>query len=242
MAYQKTTWANGQSPAIDAEHLNKIENELSTLDSKVMAVGATTNSVTVSATELRAYLLSLNKMLTDALTINVTGTATDLIWIEGFYGTGSITIQGVAGSTNLNGGVLVLRCAVPVKFDHCNIGPSSDDTSRCARVQSSSGCVWFDECYLNGNGSSRGLDSSYSATVSFEHGGITNQQIAVIAGESAVVSVAIQVAESISNNTYGAYVWWGGIILLAYNTPDLLGGTSNVKNGGIIAKANGTLL
>ena len=25
MAYQKTTWANGQSPAIDAEHLNKIE-------------------------------------------------------------------------------------------------------------------------------------------------------------------------------------------------------------------------
>ena len=25
MAYQKTTWANGQAPAIDAEHLNKIE-------------------------------------------------------------------------------------------------------------------------------------------------------------------------------------------------------------------------
>ena len=25
MAYQKTTWVNGQSPAIDAEHLNKIE-------------------------------------------------------------------------------------------------------------------------------------------------------------------------------------------------------------------------
>lgn len=209
---------------------------------KVSAVSALPRAVTVSAENLKTYMLSLPRMLTEKLTINVTGTTTDLIWIEGFYGPGSIEIAGTASSTNLNGGVLVLNCAVMVKIHHCNIGPSSEGTSRCVRVQNSSGCVFLDECYLNGNGSSRGLDSSYSATVSFEHGGITNQQIAVIAGESAVVSVAIQVAESISNNTYGAYVWWGGIILLAYNTPDLLGGTSNVKNGGIIAKANGTLL
>ena len=31
MAYEKTTWVNGQAPALDAEHLNKIENELETL-------------------------------------------------------------------------------------------------------------------------------------------------------------------------------------------------------------------
>ena len=31
MAYEKTVWVNGQAPALDAEHLNKIENELETL-------------------------------------------------------------------------------------------------------------------------------------------------------------------------------------------------------------------
>ena len=31
MAYVKTTWVNGQAPALDAEHMNKIENELETL-------------------------------------------------------------------------------------------------------------------------------------------------------------------------------------------------------------------
>lgn len=34
MAYVKTTWVNGQAPALDAEHLNKIENELETLDNR----------------------------------------------------------------------------------------------------------------------------------------------------------------------------------------------------------------
>lgn len=242
MAYTKTVWVDGQAPAINADNLNKIENELSTLDGKVMAVGATTNSVTIAATGLRAYILTLPKMLTDALTINVTGTTTDLIWIEGFYGTGSITIQGTAGSSNLNGGVLVLRCAVLVKFDHCNIGPSSESTSRCARVKNSSGCVFFDECYLNGNGSSRGLDASYSATVSFEHGGIKNQQVAVLAGESSVVSVSIQDTTQTTGNTYGGYVWFGGLIMLAYNTPDTIGGNQNIYSGGTIIKKDGQIV
>ena len=219
-----------------------VDEDLAPTRSKVLAVSALPRAVTVSAENLRAYILSLPRILTEKLTINVTGTATELIWIEGFYGPGSIEIAGVMGSTNLNGGVLVLSCAVMVKIHHCNIGPSSGGTSHCVQVQNSSGCVFLDECYLNGNGSSRGLASSYSATVSFEHGGIKNQQTAVLAGQSSVVSVAIQEADGASNNTYGAYVWWGGIILLAYNTPDLLGGASNVKNGGIIAKADGTLL
>lgn len=34
MAYVKTTWVNGQAPALDAEHMNKIENELEALDQR----------------------------------------------------------------------------------------------------------------------------------------------------------------------------------------------------------------
>ena len=239
MAYTKTVWVDGQAPAINADNLNKIENELSTLDGKVMTTNTPTNSVTVSATELRSYFLSLPKLLTDDLTINVTGTTTDLIWIEGFYGPGSIVIGGTAGSTNLNGGVLVLDCAVAARFHHCNIGPSSENTSRCFHVQRSAGHVVIENCYLNGNGNSRGIDVEGSSTVIFQHGGIKNQQIAIIAMGSSVVTVAIQETTQTTGNTYGGYVWWGGLIMLAYNTPDTIGGGSNIYSGGTIIRTDG---
>ena len=47
MAYAKTTWVNGQTPALDAEHLNKIENELEALDQRK---GSTTYTATIGTT------------------------------------------------------------------------------------------------------------------------------------------------------------------------------------------------
>lgn len=47
MAYAKTTWVNGQAPALDAEHLNKIENELETLDQRK---GSATYTATIGTT------------------------------------------------------------------------------------------------------------------------------------------------------------------------------------------------
>ena len=47
MAYVKTTWINGQAPALDAEHMNKIENELEALDQRK---GSTTYTATIGTT------------------------------------------------------------------------------------------------------------------------------------------------------------------------------------------------
>ena len=47
MAYAKTTWVNGQAPALDAEHLNKIENELEILDQRK---GSATYTATIGTT------------------------------------------------------------------------------------------------------------------------------------------------------------------------------------------------
>ena len=47
MAYAKTTWVNGQAPALDAEHLNKIENELEALGQRK---GSTTYTATIGTT------------------------------------------------------------------------------------------------------------------------------------------------------------------------------------------------
>ena len=47
MAYSKTVWANGQAPALDAAHLNKIENELEALGQRK---GSTTYTATIGTT------------------------------------------------------------------------------------------------------------------------------------------------------------------------------------------------
>lgn len=47
MAYVKTTWVNGQAPALNAEHMNKIENELEALDQRK---GSTTYTATIGTT------------------------------------------------------------------------------------------------------------------------------------------------------------------------------------------------
>ena len=47
MAYVKTTWVNGQAPALDAEHMNKIENKLEALDQRK---GSTTYTATIGTT------------------------------------------------------------------------------------------------------------------------------------------------------------------------------------------------
>ena len=47
MAYEKTTWVNGQAPALDAEHLNKIENELEILGKRK---GSATYTATIGTT------------------------------------------------------------------------------------------------------------------------------------------------------------------------------------------------
>lgn len=50
MAYEKTVWVNGQAPALNAEHLNKIENELEALDQRPIGGGGTTYTATIGTT------------------------------------------------------------------------------------------------------------------------------------------------------------------------------------------------
>ena len=50
MAYEKTVWVNGQAPALNAEHLNKIENELETLDQRPSGGGGVTYTATIGTT------------------------------------------------------------------------------------------------------------------------------------------------------------------------------------------------
>lgn len=55
MTYTKTQWVNGQAPAISAENLNKIENELESLDtglSNKLGVDKVVNQYSTSETDV----------------------------------------------------------------------------------------------------------------------------------------------------------------------------------------------
>lgn len=68
---------------------------------------------------------------------------------------------------------------------------------------------------------------------------ISNYYIAAYPRHASVVSYH---DVSASGNTIGAEVEMGTILLLSGTTPDMLGGSSHRKYGGIIAKSSGTLL
>lgn len=77
MAYAKTTWVNGQAPALDAEHLNKIENELETL-------GQRKDSATYTATIGTTWVEDSN-----------TGVKTQSVAIAGVKATNTATVDHV---------------------------------------------------------------------------------------------------------------------------------------------------
>ena len=116
MAYQKTTWANGQSPAIDAEHLNKIEQGIfqnaddiakkpdAVLEATYVYVSASGNDTTGTGSinapfrTVQAAVDSLPRCLTADTTIKVLdGAYEENVVLKGFFGGGSLTLAGSDG-------------------------------------------------------------------------------------------------------------------------------------------------
>ena len=80
--------------------------------------------------------------------------------------------------------------------------------------------------------------------MAFEYGSIKNCARAVwatICSQCTVFCESTQVA-GFTENTIGAYAERGSIIGLGDLAPVLLGAGSNAKNGGVIVKADGTLV
>lgn len=256
MAYQKTTWANGQAPAIDAEHLNKIENGIADCDDKALfaSIVIPAKTVTVAASELQAYLTALPKLMTELLTINVTGDAGTVIgpnlFIVGFYGPGEIKIVGSKTGTSNN---ITISGEIGCDYGTCLITLSNFELEAVAAMTgATNGCIhcfWggnvvLNECNITGNGKCCGVVAYGGGSVSVQWGTIKNCAIAARASINSVVSILAYAAHAagFTGNTVGASSERGSIIGLSDAAPDLLGGSSNTKNGGLIVKADGTLL
>ena len=63
-----------------------------------------------------------------------------------------------------------------------------------------------------------------------------------MASGGSILTVLAALEENYTDNAIGAFAYNGGLIMLGENVPNLLGGSANVKCGGIIAASDGMLL
>ena len=217
------------------EDLDPLRSTITALAARVNATDISTRAVTVAAAELQAYIDALPRLLTEQITVKVTGTLSDSLYIQGFYGSGALTIQGPA---DINNQILLSYCSVPITLRDLQItSPASFTANSCVVTAVHCSC-YFDSCAFTGNGQGIAVDLGMGP---YDIAACTMSgfRIAVLARRSGVVTVR---DGSYSNNVCGAQPYYGGVILLCGTAPDLLGGAANVHMGGIIAKSDGTLI
>lgn len=218
-----------------------VDEDLAPIRGKVLATSAPSRTVTLTAAELQGYLNALPKMLTENITLNVTGTLDGAISLSGFYGSGSLIIDGGHAFTlsNSNLALYITNCRIQVSFYNMTIlsTATSEIVETC--YLESSLRIDFVRCTIQGGGHNTGVRLRGICVTYLQDCTLTGNYIALDTQDGSTATVINAVC---SENTTGGRVYNGGILLLAGTTPELLGGTSNSKQGGIIAKADGTLI
>lgn len=206
-------------------------------------------NVPLAASELQSYIDALPRLLTANLTLLVSGELNTAVEVNGFYGPGSLTIVSGSGGFTLGGQLHIQNCSAFIYITRMDFqepaGIVGDNgvisAERC-------GCVRVFKCGFTGLGEKSG--AAAVEALNGTHLNLSSVQVAgfhtaVLAGQGSILSIDASEGENLSefrNNARGAYAWRGGIVLLSPNIPDTLGGSANLKFGGLIASADGTLL
>nr|WP_325235022.1 hypothetical protein [uncultured Oscillibacter sp.] len=203
----------------------------------VEKTGVTSRTVEVAAPELLDFILSLPRLLTENLTIKSSGTAGTLD-IGRFYGPGSLTVAAKAGETLTIGSVYASGNRAPVSFSGSKFQGAQPYSSTFLTIHSSA-LFTLNGCAVQGTGKTFDAVNASASSVCLNECGFTGVNRVVIPGCGAMVSFYNCTASDNSVGVFGA----GGIVLLAGTTPPLLGGVSNGRHsGGLIVKADGTLI
>lgn len=203
-------------------------------------------TVAVETSELRDYLNSLPRFLTDNLTITVSGELNEGLNIHDFCGSGCIRIVADSASGfTANNLIYIANCYIPVQLWDIQMNAPANQPENAGLCNISfSQYVRLAGCTLTGDArkeNTRGVSAEYGSVVTVEECTLSSFYTAVFAGRSSIVSL-YGGASDYSGNTYGAQVDRGGLIMLSGGLPDTLGGSSNIKGGGMIVRADGTLL
>lgn len=215
---------------------------------RVLAKEVPTVSVSLAASELQGYLNSLPRLVTETLLIYVSGEINEPVTVSDFYGSGSVNILSQnLGDAVFKSTVSIVNCHVLVGLGKMMWAPSAQTDGAASAMLSVSRSIMVrtDNCEFSGEASSwnaYGVSANMDSAVTMIDCSIHHIARAVAAISGGKATVHGTNASAFHDNTYGAYVSTGGMIFLCGSVPDILGGTVNYKNGGLIVKSDGTLL
>ena len=221
------------------------EDEFLPVQDKVMTPRVPTDTVTLEAAELPAYLAGLPRLLTKTLVIKVSGELDAELNINNFYGSGNLKITAVDSGFTAKQPVYISHCKVPVMLENLQMTAPAGlpaESSLCNITNSR--YVRLDTCTVTGHEKEAyvyGINASDGSRVICENCSVSGFYAVVLATRTTTIAI-YGGSNDYSDNTYGAYVWHGGIIMLYGSVSDTLGGSANLKQGGIIVKADSTLL
>lgn len=215
---------------------------------KVFLSGKTNyKSVALDAGELQGYLDNLPKFLTEDFCLTVSGTLTDPLVLSRFCGPGTLHIEAAeAGGFVMRNSLTVSYCQARVRLFNVQFEEPEDFPANEAMltVDWSPRTAIYNSAFT-GTGAvstARAIGVSNESQLLCSDCSVQGFAYAVICSRLGIVLVESSAAAAFEDNQAGCYVWMGGVVLLAGNTPELLGGSANVKSGGMIVAANGSLL
>lgn len=209
----------------------------------VEATSIPARTVEVAAAELPAYINALPRLLMDDLTVKVTNTAAvPFLFITKLYGPGSLTIQVTDGAeVTVQIQSLVDYCTVPITLEGIKLianasGAGSILLTTYASYLTLRNCVIDRE--QSTNQYTVGVGSINGSRLLLEQCQITHCSQAIFASMGSIICAVNCTG---ANNTIGIAVG-SGIAMLAGTTPELLGGTVNVHESGLIINKGGELI
>lgn len=202
-----------------------------------------TRYVTVTAAELPAYIKSLPRLLTDYIKIRVSaGTVNETVGFNRFYGPGAIWLipDEDDGEVVLRKGIAIDSCSAYIRILKMKLRENPTNGHNAFVEMEFCSCVSLEEMDIDGSGTSDKFGVyAVCSKVGIVDCTVKNVGFAVSSAVSSVLSANNLTG---SGNTFGGRVYRGGAILLGDSTPNLMGGASNLKQGGLIVGTDGTLL
>lgn len=198
-------------------------------------------TVEVAAADLPGYIAGLPRLLTEDLRINTTGTLTGTLEIKGFYGSGSISINGhpTVGEAQYNmfevqGSVYIANCLVELTICGMTVRQTASSGTYLVLI-SGGGPITFGALNVVGLDKTRiGLSSYGSPNIIIN--GLQASNLDLVANCGCGIMAIESGADYCTDNTRGIMVWRGGIAILSPDTPSTLGGSSNTNNYGAVIK------
>lgn len=219
------------------------ENDCAPVRKMVLTTGTPQRHVTMPASELQVYLNALPRLLTEHHVITLSGTNSNIVYLNDFYGCGSLTFRADnLGDCVFTRKLMLKNCSAPVIMEKLKweLGSNIPYGESCVFCSTSE--VMAQECCFTGYVSPDGKQVGRAATT-VNRGycelwdcKFHNFEMVINcygAGHADIIET--EVGGEYSGSNVGVYTHHSGVAMLSDKVPATMGSGGNVtNNGGVI--------